>query len=60
MVIKFKRKSAESIKDVGNSDMNGLTTCLTHKMRGNRVVGGGGAVFPPGIIQFGDDFDETE
>jgi hypothetical protein len=57
MVIKFKRKSAESIKDVGNSDMN---ACLTHKMRGNRVVGGGGAVFPPGIIQFGDDFDETE
>ena len=56
-MIKFKRKSAESIKDVGNSDMN---ACLTNKMRGTRVVTGGGAVFTPGIIQFADDFDDTE
>ena len=60
MVIKFKRKSQESIKDVGNSDMNGLTTCLTLKMRGTRVVGGGGAVYAPGIIPFHDDYDDSE
>ena len=60
MVIKFKRKSQESIKDEGNSDMNGLTTCLAHKMRGTRVVGGGGAVFTRGIIPFHDDYDDTE
>jgi hypothetical protein len=58
MVIKFKRKSAESIKDAScNSDMN---ACLTKKMRGTRVVTGGGAVFTPGIIQYADDFDDTE
>jgi hypothetical protein len=60
MVIKFKRKSVEYIKEGGNSDMNGVPTCLTHKMRGNQVVTGGGAVFTPGITQFAEDFDDTE
>jgi hypothetical protein len=60
MVINFKRKSIDLIKDGGNSDMFKITNGFTPKRRETQAVGGGGGVFMAGIIQFPDDFDETE